>query len=548
MLILYISMLQTVNHVKKNICFSFLYLYNSRWFVIFAHMKKITIIIVSIIIGVSFLGLLFIQMQYINQMIKMRKEQFDESVIRSLDQASRNLEQNETFRYLEKVANEALLDKRDSTPEKLNTKKIISQTTKYSIQGNTASFELQTHVKHPSAIPKVLRLKSSNSISEASKNFQEYVKNAYVYQKGLLDEVVYSILYTASDKPLEERINFKLLDQDIRYALENNGISIPYHFTVSTSDGREVYRCPDYEEKGEYYSYSQVLFRNDPSNKMGIVKIHFPDMNTYLLGTARMMIPALAFTIILFVTFVFTIYVIFRQKKITEMKNDFINNMTHEFKTPISSISLAAQMLNDKSITKSEAMYENLSRVINDETKRLRFQVEKVLQMSLYDRDNIAFKQKELDANTLIEGVIKTFTLKVSQNGGQIISDLQAKKSMIYVDEMHFTNVIFNLMDNAVKYKRDDTDLQLTVRTWNTGNKINISIEDNGIGIQKDDLKRIFEKFYRVHTGNKHDVKGFGLGLAYVKKIVSLQKGTIRAESEYGHGTKFIITLFTLNN
>lgn len=548
MLILYISIIQTVNHVKKNICFSFLYLYNSRWFVIFAHMKKITIIIVSIIIGVSFLGLLFIQMQYINQMIKMRKEQFDESVIRSLDQASRNLEQNETFRYLEKVANEALLDKRDSTPEKLDTKKIISQTTKYSIQGNTASFELQTHVKHPSAIPKVLRLKSSNSISEASKNFQEYVKNAYVYQKGLLDEVVYSILYTASDKPLEERINFKLLDQDIRYALENNGISIPYHFTVSTSDGREVYRCPDYEEKGEYYSYSQVLFRNDPSNKMGIVKIHFPDMNTYLLGTARMMIPALAFTIILFVTFVFTIYVIFRQKKITEMKNDFINNMTHEFKTPISSISLAAQMLNDKSITKSEAMYENLSRVINDETKRLRFQVEKVLQMSLYDRDNIAFKQKELDANTLIEGVIKTFTLKVSQNGGQIISDLQAKKSMIYVDEMHFTNVIFNLMDNAVKYKRDDTDLQLTVRTWNTGNKINISIEDNGIGIQKDDLKRIFEKFYRVHTGNKHDVKGFGLGLAYVKKIVSLQKGTIRAESEYGHGTKFIITLFTLNN
>lgn len=478
----------------------------------------------------------------------MRKEQFDESVIRSLDQASRNLEQNETFRYLEKVANEALLDKRDTTPEKLDSKTNISQATKYSITGKPTSFELQTHIKHPSAIPKVLRLKSSNSISEASKNFQEYVKNAYVYQKGLLDEVVYSILYTASDKPLEERINFKLLDQDIRYALENNGISIPYHFTVSTSDGREVYRCPDYEEKGEYYSYSQVLFRNDPSNKMGIVKIHFPDMNTYLLGTARMMIPALAFTIILFVTFVFTIYVIFRQKKITEMKNDFINNMTHEFKTPISSISLAAQMLNDKSINKSEAMYENLSRVINDETKRLRFQVEKVLQMSLYDRDNIAFKQKELDANTLIESVIKTFTLKVSQNGGQIISDLKAEKSMIYVDEMHFTNVIFNLMDNAVKYKRDDIDLKLTVRTWNTGNKINISIEDNGIGIQKDDLKRIFEKFYRVHTGNKHDVKGFGLGLAYVKKIVSLQKGTIRAESEYGHGTKFIITLLTLNN
>lgn len=163
--------------------------------------------------------------------------------------------------------------------------------------------------------------------------------------------------------------------------------------------------------------------------------------------------------------------------------------------------------------------------------------------MSLYDRDNIAFKQKELDAHKLLNAVVKTFTLKVSQNGGSISSDFRAEHSEIYVDEMHFTNVVFNLMDNAVKYKRDDVNLHLRVETWNTGDKINISIEDNGIGIHKDDLKRIFDKFYRVHTGNKHDVKGFGLGLAYVKKIVSLQRGTIHAESEYGQGTKFIITL-----
>ena len=364
----------------------------------------------------------------------------------------------------------------------------------------------------------------------------------YIFDCNLLIQEVEG---TALQSENASTINY-LLDQDIRNALENNGISIPYHFTVATNDGREVYRCPDYEEKGKDYSYSQVLFRNDPAGKIGIVRIHFPDMNSYLLETARMMIPALAFTIILFVTFVFTIYVIFRQKKVTEMKNDFINNMTHEFKTPISSISLAAQMLSDQSIKKSEAMYENLSRVINDETKRLRFQVEKVLQMSLYDRDNIAFKQKELDAHQLLAGVIKTFTLKVSQNGGSISSDFKAEQAEIYVDEMHFTNVIFNLMDNAVKYKRDDVELHLTLRTWNTGDKINISIEDNGIGIQKDDLKRIFDKFYRVHTGNKHDVKGFGLGLAYVKKIVGLQNGVIHAESEYGHGTKFIITLPTI--
>ena len=513
-------------------------------------MKKFTIWIVSIIIGVSFLGLLGLQMHYIEQMVKMRKEQFDESVVRSLNQASRNLEQNETFRYLENFMRDNM---QQLGPDSMAES--ASGTGNGWAEGNSlmhagrqgaSGFEVHTVVKHPAMMPKVLRLERGNSIDEATKSFQEYVKNAYVYHKGVLDEVIYTILYKASDKPLEERINFRLLDQDIRNALENNGISIPYHFTVSTSDGREVYRCPDFEGKGGDYSYSQVLLRNDPAGRIGIVKIHFPDMNAYLLETARMMIPALAFTIILFVTFVYTIYVIFRQKKVTEMKNDFINNMTHEFKTPISSISLAAQMLADQSVKKSEAMYENLSRVINDETKRLRFQVEKVLQMSLYDRDNIAFKQKELDAHQLLESVIKTFTLKVSQNGGSISSDFKAEQAEIYVDEMHFTNVIFNLMDNAVKYKRDDVDLHLTIRTWNTGTKLNISIEDNGIGIQKDDLKRIFEKFYRVHTGNKHDVKGFGLGLAYVKKIVNLQSGVIHAESEYGHGTKFIITLPTI--
>ena len=432
----------------------------------------------------------------------MRKEQFDESVVRSLNRASRNLEQNETFRYLEHITREKQAVFADSFPGVYKEEGAldgigINASADSSGRKDKAksSFEVQTVVKHPSKMPKVLRLESRNSIEESTKSFREYIKNAYVYQKSVLDEVIYNILYTASDKPLEERVNFKLLDQDIRNALENNGISIPYHFTVSTVDGKEVYRCPDYEGKGENYSYTQVLFRNDPSNKVGIVKIHFPDMNSYLMDTAKMMIPALAFTVILFVTFVFTIYVIFRQKKVTEMKNDFINNMTHEFKTPISSISLAAQMLSDRSITKSEAMYENLSRVINDETKRLRFQVEKVLQMSLYDRDNIAFKQKELDAHKLLNGVVKTFNLKVSQNGGSISSNFMAENSEIYVDEMHFTNVIFNLMDNAVKYKRDDVDLHLKLETWNTGDKIHISIEDNGIGIHKDDLKRIFDKF-----------------------------------------------------
>ena len=221
--------------------------------------------------------------------------------------------------------------------------------------------------------------------------------------------------------------------------------------------------------------------------------------------------------------------------------------MTHEFKTPISTISLAAQMLKDPAVAKSPAMFQHISGVINDETKRLRFQVEKVLQMSMFERKVATLKMKELNANELINGVINTFTLKVEKYHGKIASDLQAEDDAVFVDEMHFTNVIFNIMDNAVKYKKADSDLELKVKTWNEPGKLCISISDNGIGIKKENIKKVFDKFYRVHTGNLHDVKGFGLGLAYVKKIIEAQKGTIRLESELGAGSNFIIVLPLLN-
>jgi signal transduction histidine kinase len=276
---------------------------------------------------------------------------------------------------------------------------------------------------------------------------------------------------------------------------------------------------------------------------MGLVSIHFPTLNKYVLEVANMIYLALLFTIFLFVVFLITVYLVVRQKKLSELKNDFINNMTHEFKTPISTISIAAQMLSDSKLQKSSDTYERLSGVIYGETKRLRYQVEKVLQMSLYDGGNIALKLQPLDANDVIDSVVQTFKIKVVQNGGEIESKLEAQSSIVNVDEMHFTNIVFNLMDNAVKYKRDDEPLHLEVSTWNESEYLYIQISDNGIGIQKEDLKRIFDKFYRVHTGNTHNVKGFGLGLAYVHKMIKLHRGTIKATSEFGKGTKFTITL-----
>ena len=514
-------------------------------------MKKRTIWTIAIIMGISFLGLLFLQLKYIQEMADMKKEQFDESVNRALYQASRNMELNETLRYLEKDINET--ERKAYRNDSLGTRSgqpdgSLQHSHQYSVAGKDgtvySSFELKTITSKPSQMPKAMILRSDkNSLSEASKSMQEILKNRYVYQRALLDEVVYSMLYSASERPLRERINFKLLDQDLKAELMNNGINLQYHFTVSTPDGREIYRCSDYTDSGENYSYSQVLFRNDPASKMGVVKVHFPDMDSYIFSSVRFMIPSVIFTLVLLVTFIFTIVIIFRQKRYTEMRNDFINNMTHELKTPISSISLAAQMLNDETVTKSSSMMSHLGGVINDEAKRLRFLVEKVLQMSMFERKKAIFKMKQLDLNEMVESVANTFTLRVEHTGGKIYTEIEAVNSTIYVDEMHFQNVIFNLMDNAVKYRKPDQPINIYIRTWNDDTSLYLSIRDTGVGIKKDNLKKVFEKFYRVHTGNVHDVKGFGLGLAYVKKIIDLHKGDITVESEYGKGTKFTIKL-----
>ncbi len=485
--------------------------------------------------GCSFLALLSLQVRYIEEMVTMRREQFDESVKRSLYNAAHKLELYETMRYLEKDAAEAA-----NHPEV--GVEIHQYDFKNSKDGKVSSFEMRTII-----MPRRPQ-QEKKDIPEASRSLQDIIRSRYAHQRALMDEVIYKILYTASNQPLEARVNFRALDRDLQAELLNNGIEIPYHFTVSTSDGREVYRCSDYEATGEEDAYSQILFGNDPPSKMGVLKIHFPTMNSYIFSSVRFMIPALFFTVVLCLTFMFTLYIIFRQKKVTELKNDFINNMTHEFKTPVSTISLAAQMLADDSVSKSPQMMQHVTGIINDEAKRLRFQVEKVLQISLFDEQKATLKTRELDVNELVTGVVNTFALKVEKIGGTIVTHLDATQPIVMGDEMHITNVVFNLLDNAVKYKRDDDPLRLTIRTWNESGKFCLSIQDNGIGIKKENLKRVFDRFYRVHTGNVHDVKGFGLGLAYVKKVIQDHRGSIRAESELGVGTKFVIVLPLLNS
>lgn len=512
-------------------------------------MKKKTIWTIAVIMGLSFILLLFLQLTYIREMANMKKEQFDESVNRALYQASRNLELNETLRYLEKDVRETERKENHqgngSACAQKDAADSSSRRTANSFRGsNYLTFRMKMKMDNPVNMPKAMILiNDKNSNNAASRSLQEIVKNRYVYQKALVDEVVMNMLYSASDKPLKERVNFKILDQDIKAELINNGVNIHYHFTVTTQDGREVYRCPDYSDEGSEFTYTQVLFRNDPSSKIGVVKVHFPDINSYIFSSIKFMIPSVFFTLILLVTFIITLVIVFRQKRYNEIKNDFVNNMTHELKTPIASISLATQMLNDDSVTKSEKMRKHLVGVITDETKRLRFLVEKVLQMSMFDRKKSSFKKKHLDLNEMVESIANSFSLRVEHTGGKINVDIGAVDSDIYVDEVNFQNVIFNLMDNAVKYRKTDEPVDIYLKTWNDDKWLYLSVHDTGKGIKKDDLKKIFEKFYRVGTGNVHDVKGFGLGLAYVKKVVDLHDGEIKVDSEYGKGSTFTIKL-----
>lgn len=485
-------------------------------------MKKSTIWTIACVMGISLLTLLYLQFRYFENVYDMRKEQFEEAVSRSLNQTAQDLELYEA---------QARLD--SELTEKQNSLPVDEDSLKRAYRWQMAQAGLYVEDSTD----------SKNDLNGAY--VVEDTIEHFFRQKELMEEML-SILYKPYNKELTQRLDFKELDSTLKRELSKNGVNLAYHFRVTTSDGREVFRCQDYVAESEDAAYRQELFPNAPRAQMGVLYVHFPDVRKYIFYSVRFMIPAIIFTLIVLIVFCVTIYTIFRQKRLSEIRNDFINNMTHEFKTPISTISLAAQMLGDPSVMKSDAMFKHISGIINDETKRLRFQVEKVLQMSMFDKKAATFKKREVDVNELISDVVNTFRLKVESSGGTIETHLEAKDVVAYVDEMHFTNVLFNLMDNAVKYKKDDVELKLVVSTAIKDDKLQIEISDNGIGIKKEDVKKIFEKFYRVHTGNRHDVKGFGLGLAYVKNVISNFGGSIHVESEYGLGTKFIIILPTL--
>lgn len=407
-------------------------------------------------------------------------------------------------------------------------------TYKYYYDNAQAADSLKFTAKAVNKVDRPIEIKKKSHEKDFNTNF-ERTQNKAELVKNVLTDVIHG------SRDIYERLDRQTLDTLLKKELRSRGISIPYQYGVKNSSNMifssfAVNYTPELLKK----AYKVLLFPNDLQPQNHFLYVYFPDTRSFIL---RNMWSVFLSSILLFLAvggvFYSSISTMLKQKKLADIKNDFINNMTHEFKTPISTISLAVEVMKDSDVKKDNVKMNRYLNIIQDENRRLGTQVEKVLQMALLDKGEVKLRLDSVDIHETIEQVLTNLSVQIEQKNGIVNLELEADNSEIVADEVHLTNIIYNLLDNANKYSPENPEI--TIRTENVGNLLKISISDKGIGMTKDQIARIFERFYRVPTGNLHDVKGFGLGLSYVKKMVELHNGQIVVESKLGEGSKFEI-------
>ncbi len=518
-------------------------------------MSKKFIYLLSFIIAASLAGIIYIQTLWIKGASERKEAEFDKLVISALTEVVNKLETDESKEQAsillksqnsKKLAKEfkrspKYFDNKLKDNKNLDDKESFNISLDFQLQDQVVNTMLtynnqdSTVFNFDKRVPISNRTSKFGPLTSAFLSIQDELKSKLEERSEMLLNALFP------KQSISERVDKEKLDVLLMNKFSEKGIFLQFQFAIFDGKGKMAMCTQGYKPNYSPAPYIKYLFPNDLHPVAHHISLYFPERPNFTMQSMGMVIPSATFTLVMILTSIITIMIIFRQKRLDEIKNDFINNMTHEFKTPISTISLASQMLKDPSVAKTPKTMQHISGIIQDESKRLSFQVEKVLQMAIFEKGKAGLKIKKLDINQLIHNVSTNFKLKVENKKGKIIESLDAKNSTVYVDEVHFTNVIYNLFDNAFKYRKGTPILQ--VKTWNKNNGVVISVKDNGMGISKENLSRIFEKFYRVPTGNVHNVKGFGLGLAYVKKIVDDHGGTINAESEINVGTKFEIFL-----
>lgn len=350
------------------------------------------------------------------------------------------------------------------------------------------------------------------------------------------------------DVPLERRIpGPDTLDVLLRNELRNKNIKLAYNYWVGRvkDQSKVIYRHVNYPQEQEQPSntFKKVIFSNDlVISDPGMLYVSFPKKNTAILGNMVLLLASSAgLLLVLIFIFTYTIYAIIRQKKLSEMKTDFINNMTHEFKTPVTTIMIASEGLKDPDMVKDPARVNKLANIIYDENVRLGGHIERVLNVAKLNKNELKLKSEPIGVNALVAAVVDSMDLQLKKKNAKLVLLLEAAHDVVIGDEFHFSNVIFNLLDNANKYSLNEP--LITIKTRNQGNNLLLEVADKGIGMTREQTKKVFDQFYRVPTGNLHDVKGFGLGLSYVNDVVSKMSGNIKVSSEKDKGTIFVVSI-----
>ncbi|MEQ8925512.1 MAG: HAMP domain-containing sensor histidine kinase [Fulvivirga sp.] len=501
--------------------------------------------------SIALVGLASFQVYWINNAISLNRQSFNENVILSLRQVATSLERREVANL---AASSFYASVDGSNSEKY---KFIYREETIDIDGN------RHVVIDQDSIP--VSEKHFQSVKELTRTTPIGPKNPPLPAGGAIDVIVLgdSVLKSAKDakflsrshmvnvvieqlispNAIKDRVNQNVLDSLLHTTFLRNGIDIPYHFGVLDAAKNEIIMGKA-ESLNELKSSElrASLFPNDILSNANYLLVNFPGQTSYLFRQIWATLAAsVLFIIIILGCFTYAIYIIFKQKKISEMKNDFINNMTHELKTPIATVGLAVEALGETEMRSNESTLMRYLGMIKEENNRLSVQVEKVLQSALLDKETFNLKSERIHLHELINSAVEKIQIGLEEKNGSLKVDFQAQDDLVVGDSHHITNVIINILDNALKYSIDTPILQLS--TYNKAQGIWVTITDNGIGMDTETLKHIFEKFYRAHTGNRHDVKGFGLGLSYVKTIIDRHEGYVEAESELGKGSTFKIYL-----
>lgn len=518
-------------------------------------MSKRILWVLTIALSLAMLGLILLQVYWIRNATALKDKQFRQLVNNTLADVSRQMEDYYTSVHMEKiikgeeegqdiqmswniVTNEMedpaiIIDKHPHSDEELI---VIPEKEKLSTQTIEIIEDTILVISYEGKKKKdTIKIKVPEEELKLKK-----IKKSYREQEILVQKVMNKMFL--EEVSFEKRIAQKDFEKILRMNLIDRGVDLKYEYAVMEDNLSEIYITKNFSKKTNHYIYRTSLLSDKLHDQNTYLYIYFPGQKKLVKGSIGVLSSSsIILTLVIIVIFAMTLFVIYRQKRLSEIKNDFVNNMTHELKTPISTISLASQMLNDKSLALEKKNTENISRIIQTESKRLGYQVEKVLQMAVFDQGHLVLKKSEVDMHDLISTVVQNFKLQLENNKGQLNCDLDAGEMAVNGDKVHLTNVVSNLFDNAVKYSPELPVVE--VRTFTEGDRFGFSIKDNGIGISKENQKKIFDKFFRVSTGNVHDVQGFGLGLSYVKLIVEQHGGSIRCSSELGSGTQFDVLL-----